>query len=171
MIPFIGDLITSGSAAEFLAGLLLLLGGAVFAVCAVALSFIDLTEHRLPNRILYPWAGITTGILLVVALLLGDMPGLLRGLGAGLLWGFGFLLVRLIHPPSIGMGDVKLAVVLGLYAGFLGWVTVAAAVMLSFILAGVVAIILLITRQADRSTRIPFGPFLIIGTALALIAS
>lgn len=171
MILFIGDLMTSGSGAEFLAGALLLLGGAIFAVCAVALSFIDLTEHRLPNRILYPWAGVTTGILILVALLLGDLPGLLRGVAVGLLWGFVFLLVRLVHPPSIGMGDVKLAVVLGLYTGFLGWVTVAAAVVLSFVLAGVVAIILLITRQADRRTRIAFGPFLIIGTALALIGS
>lgn len=171
MIPFIGDLITSGSVVQLIAGLLLLLGGVVFAVCAVALSFIDLTEHRLPNRILYPWAAVTAGILLVVALLLGDLPGLLRGLGAALLWGLLFLAARLLHPPSIGMGDVKLAGVLGLYTGFLGWVTVVAAVLLSFILAGAVAIVLLLSRRADRRTRIPFGPFLILGTALALIAA
>ncbi|GAB3192557.1 prepilin peptidase [Nesterenkonia suensis] len=171
MIPFIGDLITAGSAAELIAGVLLLLGGAIFAVCAVALSSIDLREHRLPNRILYPWAAVSAGILLAVSLLIGDIPGLLRGVAAGLLWGFLFLLVRLAHPPSIGMGDVKLAVVLGLYTGFLGWSTVAAAVLLSFLLAGVVAVILLLTRRADRRTRIPFGPFLILGTALALIAT
>lgn len=171
MIPFIGELITASSAPELIAGILLLLGGAMFAVCAVALGFIDLTEHRLPNRIIYPWAAVTAGILVIVAALLGDLPGLLRGLGAALLWGLLFLVVRLVHPPSLGMGDVKLAVVLGLYTGFLGWVTVAAAVLLSFILAGVVAIILLLSRRADRRTRIPFGPFLLVGTALALIIS
>ncbi|GAA1179279.1 prepilin peptidase [Nesterenkonia xinjiangensis] len=171
MIPFIGDLITSGAAAEVLAGMVLLLGGMVFAVCAIALSFIDLTEHRLPNRILYPWAAVTAGMLLVVSVLLGDIPGLLRGIGAGLLWGVLFLIARLAHPPSIGMGDVKLAVVLGLYTGFLGWATVAAAVLLSFLLAGAVALVLLLTRQADRRTRLPFGPFLILGTAIAMIAA
>lgn len=171
MIPYIGELITSGAAAELIAGLLLLLGGAVFAVCAVALGFIDLSEHRLPNRVIYPWAAVTAGILLVVSLLLGDLPGLLRGVGAALLWGLLFLIARLVHPPSIGMGDVKLAVVLGLYTGFLGWVTVAAAVLVSFILAGLVAIALLIAGRADRRTRIPFGPFLLIGTSVALIIS
>lgn len=169
MIPRIGDLITSGSTLDLIAGVLLLAGGAVFALCAVALSFVDLSEHRLPNRILYPWGLVTLGVLLGVTMLTGDFSGLLRALAAAFLWSGAFLTVRLVHPPSIGMGDVKLVAVLGLYAGLLGWQTVLAAVVLAVLLGGVVAAGLLVTRRAHRRSRIPFGPFLILGTAIALI--
>lgn len=171
MIPLIGELLTSSSPGQMVAGVLLLGGGAVFAVCAVALSLIDLEEHRLPNRIVYPWAGITAILLVLITFLLGDGPGLGRAMASGLLWGLGFLLIKLIHPPSLGMGDVKLVVVLGLYAGFLGWETLAAAVVLSFLLGGLTSVALLVTGRAQRNTRVPFGPFLILGTALALIFS
>ena len=72
------------------------------------------------------------------------MPGGGRRAGAGLL----FLLISLIHPPSLGMGDAKLAVVLGMYTGFLGWGTFAAGLILSFVLGGVVSIGLLLSRRA-----------------------
>lgn len=171
MIPHIADLVSSGSTLDLIAGILLLAGGAVFAVCAVALGFIDVSEHRLPNRILYPWGLTTVGVLLGVTLLTGDLSGLLRALAAALVWSGAFLAVRLAHPPSIGMGDVKLVAVLGLYTGHLGWSTVLAAVVLAVLLGGIVAVGLLISRRAGRRSRIPFGPFLLLGAALALIIS
>ncbi|GAA3284865.1 A24 family peptidase [Nesterenkonia halobia] len=171
MIPHIGELLTSGSALDLIAGVLLLGGGAAFALCAVALSFVDLAEHRLPNRILYPWGLTALGVLVAVTLLTGALDGLMRALAAALIWGGAFLLIRLAHPPSIGMGDVKLVAVLALYTGFLGWTTVLAAVVLAFLLGGLVAAGLLITRRAGRRSRIPFGPFLILGAAIALIIS
>ncbi|MDR5710803.1 A24 family peptidase [Nesterenkonia flava] len=171
MIHLFGDLLTSGSAAHVVAGLLLLAGGGVFAVCAVSLGFIDLREHRLPNRILYPWAGITAVILVLVSFLLGEGSSLVRALLGGLAWGAAFLLIRLVHPPSLGMGDVKLVVVLGMYAAYLGWETLAAAVVVSFLLGGLVCLGLVLARRASRATRVPFGPFLLAGTALALIFS
>lgn len=167
----IGELLTSGSAAELLAGILLLGGGAVFAVCGTALAFIDAKEHRLPNRVVYPWAGITFGLLALVTFLLTDISALGRAVGAGLTWALLFFLVRLIHPPAIGMGDVKLAVVLGMYSGFIGWQTFLAALALSFLLGGLISLWLVLTRRAQSTSRIPFGPFLILGTALALIFS
>lgn len=171
MIPFIGELLTSGEALDLVAASLLLVGGAVFALCGVALGFVDLKEHRLPNRILYPWGAITLGVLVLVALVLGDAVGILRAVTASAVWGAAFLTVRLIHPPAIGMGDVKLVLVLGLYTGFLGWDTVLAAVVLSFLLGGLVSLMLLLGRRADRRSRIPFGPFLLLGTACALMLS
>lgn len=171
MIHFIGELLTSGDLLDVLAACLLLVGGAVFALCGVALSFVDLKEHRLPNRVLYPWGGITLGILVLTAALTGDAVGILRAVAASAAWGAAFLVVRLVHPPAIGMGDVKLVLVLGLYVGFLSWEAVLAAVVLSFLLGGLVSLGLVIVRRADRRTRIPFGPFLILGTACALMLS
>lgn len=167
----IGELLTSGSAAHIVAAVLLLGGGAVFAVCGTALGFIDVREHRLPNRIVYPWAGITFGLLVLTAFLLTDAAGLGRAVVAGLGWGLLFLLAALIQPSAVGMGDAKLAVVLGMYTGFLGWGTFAVGLALSFVLGGVVSIGLLLSRRAAPASRIAFGPFLIMGTALALIFS
>ncbi|MGJ9406945.1 prepilin peptidase [Nesterenkonia aurantiaca] len=171
MIAFITELLSSGSLGQALAGLLLLVGGVVFVVCAISLSFIDLREHRLPNRIIYPWAAIALSLLLPTALLLGDPFAALRALAAALVWGGLFLLVRLIAPPALGMGDVKLAVVLGLYTGLLGWDTVLAAVVVSFLLGGLVSAGLLVSGRGTARTAVPFGPFLLVGTAVALMFS
>lgn len=171
MIPLLGDLLTGGGAAELTAAVLLLLGGAVFLICAPVLALIDLREHRLPNRIIYPWALFTLALVPLLGLLLGDGSAVLRAVAAGLTWALVFLGIRLVHPPSLGMGDVKLVLVLGVYAGFLGWPVLGAAVVLSCLSGGLVSAALLITRRADRRTAIPFGPFLLLGTGLALLLS
>lgn len=171
MFSLISELLTSGSAAQIVAGVLLLAGGAAFALCGTALAFIDINQHRLPNRIVYPWAGFTVGLLVLVTFLLTDLGALGRALGAGLSWGLLFLVIRLIHPPSIGMGDVKLAVVLGMYTGFLGWEVLLGGVVLSFLLGGLVSVWLLVSRRAVSTSRIAFGPFLILGAAGALVFS
>lgn len=169
MIPLILDLLIDASLAQAMAGVLLLIGGAAFAICGLALSLIDLREHRLPNRIIYPWTGFTLALLVLVSLLLQDILGLARGLAAGLAWGIGFLLIRVISRTWLGMGDMKLAVVLGLYSGYLGWEVLASAVVLTFLLGGLLSLGLLITRRASAGTHIPFGPFMVVGTAIALI--
>lgn len=171
MIGFIVELLSSGSLPQALAGLLLLIGGMAFAVCAVALSVHDLGEHRLPNRIIYPWAGVALSLLVPSALLLGEPLAALRALAAAAVWGGVFLLVRVIAPPALGMGDVKLAVVLGLYTGFLSWATVLAAVVISFLLGGLASAALLVSGRATPTTAVPFGPFLLLGTAIALLIS
>ena len=171
MIPLLGDLLTGGGAAELTAAVLLLLGGAVFLICALVLALIDLREHRLPNRIIYPWALFTLALLPLLGLLLGDGSAVLRAVAAGLTWALVFLGIRLVHPPSLGMGDVKLVLILGVYTGFLGWPVLGAAVVLSCLSGGLVSAALLITRRATRHTAIPFGPFLLLGTGLALLLS
>lgn len=171
MISLIGDLLTSGNAADLVAGLLLLVGGAAFSLCGTALAFIDIQQHRLPNRIVYPWAGLTLILLVLITFLTGDLLGLGRSLAAGLGWAALFLAVRLIHPPSIGMGDVKLTAVLGMYTGFVGWEVLLVGVALSFLLGGVVSLWLLLTKRVSSSSRIAFGPFLVLGAAAALVLS
>lgn len=171
MISLIGELLTSGSAAQLVAGLLLLCGGAAFAVCGIALAFVDIQQHRLPNRIIYPWAGFTLILLVLITFLIGDPVSLGRALAAGLGWAALFLLIRLIHPPSIGMGDVKLSAVLGMYTGFLGWEVLLVGVVLSFLMGGLVSLWLILTKRASSTSRIAFGPFLILGASAALVFS
>lgn len=171
MITLLTELLTSGTAAHAVAGVLLLGAGAVFALCGTALARIDIAEHRLPNRIVYPWAAITAGVVLIVSFLLADPSALARSLAAGLGWGLLFVLTRIIVPSSVGLGDAKLAVVLGMYTGFLGWQAFFTGVVLSFILGGAVSLLLMLTGRAGPRARLAFGPFLILGAALALILS
>jgi leader peptidase (prepilin peptidase)/N-methyltransferase len=88
--------------------------------------------------------------------------------GAGLLWLFYFIL-RLVYPPGMGFGDVKLAGVLGMYLGYLGWGHLFAGTFLAFLLGGLWSIALLAARRGTLKSSIPFGPFMLAGTAAAML--
>jgi leader peptidase (prepilin peptidase) / N-methyltransferase len=140
----------------------------VAAVAGAALGVIDARTHRLPNAIVYPTLLVTALLLTVAGVVTGDMAALGgAGLGAAALGG-GYLVLHLANPRGLGFGDVKFALLLGLLAGWWGWTTVWFAVVAPFFLGGVVSLVLLATRRATRHTAIPFGPFMLIGTALAL---
>jgi leader peptidase (prepilin peptidase)/N-methyltransferase len=69
----------------------------------------------------------------------------------------------------MGFGDVKLAGVLGLYLGWLGWAEVVAGGFLGFLLGGVIGLGLMAVRRADRKSQIPFGPFMLAGALVAIL--
>lgn len=135
----------------------------------VALALIDLDVKRLPNVIVLP-SYVVALVLLCVAALVGDGFGdLLRaGLGMAALFGFYFLLA-FIYPAGMGFGDVKLAGVLGLYLGWLGWAEVISGGFLGFLLGGVVGGGLMVARRAGRKSQIPFGPFMLAGALVAIL--
>ncbi|XNS28106.1 prepilin peptidase [Citricoccus nitrophenolicus] len=142
----------------------------VFAVCAVTLTVTDLREHRLPNQ----WTG---GLAAGGALTLGlgclvvdaGWSRFWSMLGGGVAYLALLLVLHLLSRTGMGMGDVKLAGGLGLYAGWLGWDHLLAAVLLGFMAGGVVALALVISRRATGSTHLPFGPAMLAGTALVLL--
>lgn len=76
------------------------------------------------------------------------------------------LLVRVLAPRGMGAGDVKLAAFLGLITGLPGAIM---AILGSFVLGGIAAAILLLTRVANRKTPVPFAPFLVVATFLVMI--
>jgi prepilin signal peptidase PulO-like enzyme (type II secretory pathway) len=132
------------------------IAAALCAVLAVLAAF-DLEQRRIPNRIVLPAIG---GILLAqLAFFSGDaLEWIGAGLGAGLL----FWLPALVRAGSIGMGDVKLAALLGVGLGG----DVIAALFLGSLAAAPVALWILVKR--GRGEVIPFGPFLALGGVLAL---
>ena len=92
------------------------------------------------------------------ALLSGDWTALLRaGIGMVALYAFYFVL-RLVRPGGMGGGDVKLAGVVGMYLGYLGWGALAVGAFAAFLLGGVFGIALLILRRAGRKSRDPVRP-------------
>lgn len=169
MIHRLGEL---GGAAP-LAFWLVLLACAYFAVMAARLTVIDVRHHLLPNRIIFP-SYAAAGVLLVGAAVAGagaglfGVPGLRVVAGGVVLWLFYFLL-RAVYPPGMGFGDVKLAGVLGIYLGFLGWGHVFAGTFAAFLFGGLWSLALLVSRRGTLKSDIPFGPFMLAGTAAAML--
>jgi leader peptidase (prepilin peptidase) / N-methyltransferase len=135
----------------------------------VALALIDLDVHRLPNAIVLPSYGVVPALLLVASIGNGDWNALVRAaVGGAALYAVYFLL-RLGYPAGMGFGDVKLAGLLGLYLGWLGWGQLAVGAFLGFLLGGVVGGGLMVANRATRKSKIPFGPFMIAGAYLAVL--
>ncbi|WP_406313490.1 A24 family peptidase [Streptosporangium sp. NBC_01639] len=139
------------------------------AVVAVALVFVDAAVHRLPDRLtLAAYLG-TAALLTVTALPEGRFDDLLRaGLGGLALAAF-YLVLFLINPAGMGLGDVKLAAALGTALGWLGWGTLVAGAFLGFVAGGLYGVALVILRRAGRKSEIPFGPFMVAGTFAAIL--
>jgi leader peptidase (prepilin peptidase)/N-methyltransferase len=77
-----------------------------------------------------------------------------------------FLLIAILSRGGMGLGDVKMAALMGIMLGF---PSVLVAIFVAVIAGGITAILLLVTRKKGRKQAIPFGPFLALGTMLALI--
>jgi prepilin signal peptidase PulO-like enzyme (type II secretory pathway) len=134
--------------------------GAFFCSVLVVLSLVDLDRRKLPNRILLPPTAAVA-----VTLLAADparFPSHLLAAGAGFA---GFFLLAVLYPPGMGMGDVKLMLLLGLVLG----PAVLYAAMLGAGAASAVSIALLVRyRGAGRKIAIPYGPFLAAGAIAVL---
>ena len=105
----------------------------------------------------------------VPALLAGDLERLgIAAAGAGLMFG-AYALMAIAWPGGMGMGDVKLAGVLGAFLGFSGWAALAVGAFGAFVLGGVISIILLATKRIGRKGGIPFGPWMIAGAWMGLV--
>ena len=139
-----------------------------FATVTVVVGLVDLGHRLIPNRILLPGTAIGLLLLLGGAALderLGDVPEAVAS-GAGY---FALLLIpALLTGGAIGMGDVKLAFLLGLFAGYGGWEVTLLAGMGAFVLAGAVVVLLLVFRVVARNDHIPFGPFMVLAAWIAI---
>jgi leader peptidase (prepilin peptidase)/N-methyltransferase len=138
------------------------------AVC-VALAFIDLDTKRLPNVLTLPSYPVMAGLLLLPAVLDGAWSDYVRALLGGLALFVFYLVLALVYPAGMGMGDVKLAGVLGMALAWLGWGVWFVGTFAGFLLGAVVGLGLMLVRRAGRRTAIPFGPFMVAGTLLAIV--
>jgi leader peptidase (prepilin peptidase)/N-methyltransferase len=131
-----------------------------FCAVLVVISVTDFETYTIPNRIVLPSAAV---VLVAQTILHPSPEWAIAGLGAAL---FLFLLA-LAYPAGMGMGDVKLALLLGFMLGK----NVIVAILLGTIAALVPGIVMLIRHGgAARKMKIPFGPFLALGGVVALFA-
>ena len=134
---------------------------AFVAVVLVLISAIDIERRIIPNRIVLP------AIAIVLLAQLAFYPGqaaewILAAIGAGLF----FLVPILFYPSGMGLGDVKLAFLLGAALGM----AVMGALLIGLLAAAAFGISILVREgKAGRKTAIPFGPFLALGAIITLL--
>ncbi|TFC49973.1 prepilin peptidase [Cryobacterium sp. TMT2-17-1] len=148
--------------------MLALLAFLYLASVSVALALIDLDTHTLPNRIVLPSYPVAA-VLLTAAALLAGAPGRVPSalIGGVALFGL-YLLMAFLYPGGMGLGDVKLAGVLGLFLGWLGWAPLVVGAFAAFLLGGLFSLVLIMTRKANRKSGIPFGPWMLAGAWLGI---
>ena len=145
------------------------LAAAAVALVTAPLVLIDRRDQRLPNPITYS--------LVAIALIFGAEAALVTGEWAGfgfaLIWGaipFAlFFVMVLASRGGVGMGDAKLAAGLGLTAALTSGRLTLSSMATGFLIGGVFALVKLLSKQANRKTQIPFGPFLLAGFWVAYL--
>lgn len=144
-----------GNATELVLGL-------VFVTMLVAITVTDLERRIIPNKIL-----LATAVAGVAIVAIGDPASLPQRLIAAAAAGGALFLVALAYPKGMGLGDVKLAAVMGLFLGR----NVAPALFVALLSGSVVGLVLIARDGADaRKRAIPFGPFLALGGVVGLLA-
>lgn len=178
VLPFVGVRLTVVLAAVGTGISLIALGWSpalpaflVLASSAALLVQVDARAQELPDVILLP-AGLAGLVLLTAAAgITGEWGQLGRATFAGLLLASLYLSVWLLAPQSgPGLGDVKLAGLLGLYLGWVGWSTIAAGSVLALLPASVHVVVLL-ARGRDGQAHVPFGPHMVAGAMAGLVIS
>ncbi len=142
---------------------------AVLAAFGVVLGAVDLQSKLLPNALLLRFAAVTVPVLVVAALGTADWSGLLgAAAGSATLFTVYFLLA-LISPAGMGMGDVKLAAVLGLIGGWAGAAAWLGTLLGGFLLGGVAGVAVLLLRRGSRGSTFPFGPGMVLAAFASLV--
>lgn len=139
-----------------------------FAVLSVVLTVIDLRAHRLPHGLVLPAYPIAAVLLAVAAIAAGDGDAFLRAVvGMAALFAF-YLALRLAQPGGMGGGDVTLSGLIGLLLSYLGWDPLLIGALAGFVAGGLFSLAVILLRRADRRTRIPFGPWMLLGAWIGI---
>ena len=157
------------SAPELVAGVVELVLFLYFAAISLALAIIDAETRRLPNALVLPAYPVAAVLLTVVAALTGSWSSLLMALVGGVILGGLYLLLALAWPAGMGWGDVKLAGVIGILLGWLGWEALAVGSIAAFLLGGIVGIALLLAGRGPKA-QVPFGPWMLVGAWIGILA-
>ncbi len=131
------------------------------------MAAIDLEVHKIPNKLIIIALGLRV-VIYMIEWIMDKASAVITIkvdlLGAGIIGTF-FLVLLLVFKNSIGMGDVKLFTVMGLYQGLSGVIN---SVFYSLVVSFIVAVILLMSKKKKRTDNIPFGPSILVGTIVAI---
>lgn len=139
------------------------------AAASTVLTLVDLAEKRLPNAVIFPTLGVVAVLLVPPTWASGEWIALLwAAAGAAAMFAVYFLLA-LVSPSAMGMGDVKLALVIGLVLSWFGLNAWLVGLLAAFVVGGLIAIVALLLRRVTLRGSIPFGPSMLAGAVIALL--
>ncbi len=136
----------------------------------LALSVIDVETLLLPKVIVWPLSVAVAALFVLAAGITGQWHDLLIGVISGAAWFVLFYVMNLASPRMLGYGDVRLAPVLGLALGWLGWRYVLLGFFAGNLIGAIVGIALIASKRISRQQQIPYGVFLALGCAVAVFA-
>lgn len=136
----------------------------IFVGFGLKLSIIDWQTHRLPNRVV---AWLTISLLITEALI--DQNRFIQSVMVGFLCFATYLFLYFLSRGQLGLGDVKFSFACGLIAGWYFADLWLLSIFIAFSLAGLVAVIGLLLKQMDKSTRLAFGPFMYLSAVGLLV--
>lgn len=142
----------------------------LLAPAGVLLAIVDFRVQRLPDPLTLPFAAAALLLLGLVSLVPEHAGEWTTALLGALALGGGYFVLFLINPAGMGFGDVKLALGAGAVLGWYGWPTLMLGTLAGFLSGAVYGGALVVARRAGRKTAIPFGPFLITGAFVGLLA-
>ncbi|GGO51967.1 hypothetical protein GCM10012287_35210 [Streptomyces daqingensis] len=138
---------------------------------ALLLAAVDVRVSRLPDVLTLPLAAATAALLGLASISPAAEGSWGRALLGCAVLGGGFLVLFLVHPRGLGFGDVKLALTAGIALGWYGWEPLLAGAFLAFLLHALFGFALIAAGRANRRTALPFGPFLLMGALLGMLAA
>ncbi len=139
------------------------------APVGVALAVVDWRTRLLPTKIVAPSYLVVAALAVLSAWTAGDWPALVTAAWGWLVAGGTFFVLWFVYPKGMGYGDVRLAGVLGIALGYLGWGELLTGVYAGFLLGGVGGLLLSLLRVVDRKAY-PFGPFMLFGALVGVLA-
>lgn len=169
-----------------------LIGFFVFFAALITLSTVDFFEYWIPDRILFPVLGMSLVLIAAISVAVGETVRILWALAGAVLYGVVLGLPALIKPDKLGLGDAKLALLIGLYLGWLGeYIAAARLILSSLLMSCAIGVILGLGIFAARkftgrdllpdpereegakeglmAMPFPFGPALAIGSFLGVV--
>ncbi|MFJ7773645.1 prepilin peptidase [Streptomyces yangpuensis] len=135
----------------------------------VLLALVDRAVHRLPDVLTLPLAAGAAALLGIAALLPGAAGSWRLALLGGAALGAAYLVLHLINPAGMGLGDVKLALSLGVALGWYGWGVWASGAFLGLLYGSLYGLALLLRGSATRDQGFAFGPFMAAGALTGVL--
>jgi leader peptidase (prepilin peptidase)/N-methyltransferase len=142
----------------------------IFLSSLLALSCIDLELLILPKKVIYPALALVTVLLVIASAAVDDWDRLLIGAICAAAWFVLFFLMNFASPRVLGFGDVRLAPLLGLSLGWLGWRYAVLGFFAANLIGAIIGISLIAAQRMKREQPVPYGVFLSAGAALAIFA-
>jgi leader peptidase (prepilin peptidase)/N-methyltransferase len=137
----------------------------------VALACIDAQFHLLPRRIVWPMTVVSVLAFANAALWAHDWSRFVLAIGCAMVAGVFFAGLHLMNREGLGLGDVRLAPLLALTLGWIGWPEAVVGVMIGSFLGIFVGVVLIASKRATTKTKMPYGTYLAIGTLATVLVT